>query len=482
MRRLVLLCGMALLAVCGVGLRAQPRAGGRQGPATREEAEHLLDAWIESVVAYDRLPGLSIAVVHDQDVVYAKGFGYADVERSVRATPATIYSVCSISKTFTAIAVMQLRDEGRLKLDDPVSRLLPWMGVDGVAPELRSITIRELLRHTSGLPCEPDHTVWADPDSLDPSNAALVARAQQLRPSYPPDTRFNYSNLGYALLGQVVATVSGMEYGQYVREKIFEPLGLTSTTLGMPADQGQGKQATGYGRWPRAGSRVVIDDRKMRAMAPARGLSSTVEDLEKFAMWQFRVLDGTDDRVLRRESLTEMQAAQWSDPEWGLGFAIWHVDGGVFVGHQGGCPGYKSQIILSPEEKIAVVVMVNATDAPQFTLAFRAHEILAPSLLSAPLRREAPNEWTGYVGYYTSNQAWSDAEVLEWNGSLAVMWVPTEDPLGSLVELESVGDGLFRQLRPDGEPGKYYAFRGDSVSGIHMKFNSNLLTRTARVR
>jgi CubicO group peptidase (beta-lactamase class C family) len=469
------------LVVFQVGFAVRAEDGERTASKKHREAVYLLETWIESVIDFDRLPGMSIAVVHDQELVYAKGFGYVDVEKRVKATPGTIYSICSISKLFTAIALMQLRDAGRLSLDDLVSEHLPWFAPEMVNPGARPPTLGDLLRHSSGLPTEPDFTVWSEPDLLYPSREDLIERVSSLKMSYPTNTNFNYSNLGYSLLGEVVSVVSGMDYRDCMQQNILEPLGLEATTPYLPKDLLGSKMAIGYGRWPRKGSRVEITSCDARALTPARGFASTVTDLAEFAMWQFRVLDGKDDDVLSQQTLREMQTVQWSDPEWGFGFSIWHMDDSDFVGHQGGCPGYKSQIILCPEEKIAVVAMVNATDAPQFTLVFRAYEIMAPVLKAPSDKEEGPREWTNYTGYYTADKSWSEAELLEWDGSLAVMWVPTDNPVGSLTSLRHVEGNVFRQVRSDGKLGKHYVFKTDAEGNIvSMKFNNNLLRKTVR--
>ena len=475
------------LLVFSAGLAAgqvPPAAGADDGaaPAPRAlgEAIDLLETWIGSMLDFDRLPGISIAVVHDQEIVYAGGFGYADVESGLRATPDTHYSICSISKIFTGIAVMQLRDEGKLSLNDPVSRHLPWFPAEAADSAGAAPSLGDLLRHSSGLPCEPDMTVWSDPERLSPSREALIERIAGLKMSYPVNTQFNYSNLGYALLGEVVSVVSGMTYEDYVRRNIIEPLGLEETTpSGSGGDPGE-PLAVGYGRWPRRGSRVKMPLLQARSMTPALGFCSTATDLAKFAMWQFRVLDGEDPGVLSRESLQEMLVSQWPDPEWGFGFARWNMGGKEFIGHQGGCPGYKSQFILCPEEKIAVVAMVNATDGPQFTLVFRAYEILSAALLdSQATEDDGGREWAPYTGYYTADKSWSDAEVLEWGGALAVMWVPTGDPVGSLIKLKRLEGDVFRQVNGDGSLGKHYVFARDADNGtVRMKFNNNVLTRT----
>lgn len=481
MTRKTLVLALASCFMVGqLGFATHARDGGRLASAKGRDAVRLLETWIESVIDYDRIPGLSIAVVHDQELVYAKGFGYMDRERRVRARPGTIYSICSISKIFTGMAVMQLRDAGKLSLDDPVSKHLPWFAPEMVSAEDKPPTLKDLLRHSSGLPCEPDKTVWSDPDRLFPSREELATRAASLSMSYSTNTKFNYSNLGYSLLGEVVSVVSGMEYGDYVQRNILEPIGLKKTTTYLPTDLLGSELAIGYGRWPRKGSRVRIDRSEPSSITPALGYASTVEDMADFAMWQFRVLDGKDESILSQKTLREMQTSEWPDPPWGLGFSIWHLGDRAIVGHQGGCPGYKSQIIICPEEKIAVVVMVNATDAPQWPLVFETYRIMGPEILNPGGKRKEPSEWAKYTGYYTADKSWSDAEVVQWDGALAVLWVPAHAPMNSLTMLAPIGDNIFRQVGRSGEMGKHYIFGADAEGRIvSMKFNNNLLRKTA---
>jgi len=480
-RKTVLLAPVLFVVLTQSGFAALPARRDHLTSARQGEAVHLLEVWIESVVAYDRLPGMSIAIVHDQELVYAKGFGYMDSDHQVRASPGTIYSICSMSKLFTGIAVMQLRDAGRLNLDDPVAKYLPWFTPATIGTESPPPTLRDLLRHSSGLPCSADKTVWATPDRVYPTHEELVSRVSALKMSYDTNARFNSSNLGYALLGEVISAVSGMEYGDYVRQRILDPIGLEKTTTFVPGDLLGSELAVGYGRWPRRGPRVRIAISDLRSFTPAMGFASTVEDLAKFAMWQFRVLDGTDESVLSRKTLREMQTEEWSNPRWGLGFTIWQMGDRSIFGHQGGCPGYKSQILLWPDEKIAVAVLINATDAPQWTLATAAYEILGPALLEPGGKAEEPDRWADYTGFYSSDETWSDAEVFPWNGSLAVMWVPAPDPMRSLTMLRRIDKNVFREVDQSGQLGKHYIF-GDDGSGriTGMRFNNNLLRKTVR--
>jgi CubicO group peptidase (beta-lactamase class C family) len=449
------------------------------------EATGLLETWLQTILDYDRLPGLSLAVIHDQEIAYARGLGDADIDAAIPATPETRYGICSISKLFTAIAIMQLRDAGRLRLEDPVSRHLPWFAPQSPDPASPLPTIADLLRHTGGLPCEPDQRRWTGTARLKLTQEELIARSRRTAMSYPPNTQFNYSNLGYALLGAVISRLAGLSYEDYVAQEILTPLEMAAT---VPAGASVGhdvRLAKAYGRWPRNGDREALSDEADMdlAMTPAGGYVSTLQDLARFVMWQFRVLDGEAAGVLTEATLREMQTLQWPDPSWGYGFAIWHLGGKRIVGHQGGCPGYKAQIILCPEDRIAVVALLNATGAPQWTIAVETYRVLAPALMSSGTPSATPpgDQWADYVGHYAADRAWSDAEVIAWEGGLALLWVPSHSPLDGLIRLDPLGEGAFRQANADGSLGKHVVFGRDQAGHvIGMKFNNNVLLRAAR--
>ena len=120
----------------------------------------LLEAWVDAESAYKDIPGVSIAIVHDQTLLWSQGFGFADRERQARAMPQTMYSICSISKLFTSIGVLQLRDRGELQLDDPVAKHLPWFDIQQGYEDAPPVTVRGLLTHSAGLPRETDHSYW----------------------------------------------------------------------------------------------------------------------------------------------------------------------------------------------------------------------------------------------------------------------------------------------------------------------------------
>ena len=197
-----------------------------------EDAFALIDAWLSSQRLYDRVPGLSAAVVQDGKTTWSAGYGLADLERSAPAREDTIYGICSISKLFTGIAVMQLRDAGRFELDDPLTELLPWFGLTQAFDGSPEPTLRATLTHSAGLPRESDFPYWMPPDFDFPSYAEIRERLASQATIYPAERYFQYSNLGLTLAGEIVSAVDGRTFADYVRQEILDPLQLEDRTFG----------------------------------------------------------------------------------------------------------------------------------------------------------------------------------------------------------------------------------------------------------
>ncbi|HSP82134.1 MAG TPA: serine hydrolase domain-containing protein, partial [Gillisia sp.] len=289
------------------------------------DAFHLIDIWLEAQVQYDNLPGLSVGIVKDQELLWTKGYGYSNVEDQVAATPKTIYSICSISKLFTSIAIMNLYEEGKIRLDDPVSDHLPDFNIQQKYEESGPITIRSILTHSSGLPREADAAYWTGPDFPFPTSEEMKDKLGNQETLYSASTYWQYSNLGMSLLGEVIEKVSGVSYDRYIEDLILKPLQLNNTKTILPEDQWGRQMATGYSSLKRDGSRNVMQLFDARGIKAAAGFSSTVEDLAKFSSWQFRLLKNGKEEILKPATLKEMQRVHWVDPDfntfWGLGFS-----------------------------------------------------------------------------------------------------------------------------------------------------------------
>jgi CubicO group peptidase (beta-lactamase class C family) len=452
---------LALLALVALPAGAQ---GVTSHPRVKE-ATALLQVWLDGQRAYEQVPGVSGAVILDQDVVWSGGYGYADLARKAPATASTIYSICSISKLFTSISVLQQRDATRLRLDDPVGKHLPWFNVKATNPEAGDITIEGLLTHASGLPRESDHAYWTAPDFAFPSRQQVIDGLRNQATLYPAETYFQYSNLGLTLAGEIVAATAGHAYADYVTQRILQPLGMTSTTPEMPAPERGKRLAVGYSAIPRDGGRTPLPYFEVKGIAPAAGFASTAEDLAKFASWQFRALRNPKDPILGANTLREMHRVHWTDPDfsvtYGLGFSVWRANDRTFVGHGGSCPGFQTQLLLRPEERVATVFMSNANGVNAQAYAQRMFDIMAPALRTAQrdtlrLAKVDPSLDT-YLGNYLSSFG-GESAVIRWEGELALLRLPSTDPMNAITRLRKTGPHTFRRVRRDEALGEEYTF------------------------
>src|SRR5688572_28717776 len=204
-------------------------------------AQRLFSAWMEGQIAYRGLPGIVVGVVSDQELVWAKGFGYADVQAKKPMTPATKFRMASHSKLFTATAIMQLREQGKIRLDDPVTKYLPWFALKPAGDDDGAVTIEQLLNHASGLPRE----AGAHRTTLEfPTDAEVKKLMSERQAAFAPQVRWKYSNLAYTIAGMVVEQVSGQKWADYVQQNIYNPLGMTNSSV----DKNVEGLAVGYTR------------------------------------------------------------------------------------------------------------------------------------------------------------------------------------------------------------------------------------------
>ena len=446
-----------------------PACSNEQKKTDFSEAIRIIDTWLEAQRDYDHLPGLSAAIVADQEILWSKGHGMADLEKEIPASSSTIYSICSISKLFTSVAIMQLRDAGKLRLEDLVADHLPWFNVKQQFPDTGPITIRSLLTHSSGLPRESDYPYWTGPDFPFPSPEQVKAKLGSQKTLYSPSTYFQYSNLGMTLLGEIVAEISGMSYQQYIEENILKPLRLTDTRTKLPESLWRQKLAGGYTALSRDGTRDMLPLFQANGITAAAGFSSTVEDLARFASWQFRLLEKGGEEILKASTLREMHHVHWMDPDWqttwGLGFSVWEVDGRTMVGHGGSCPGYRSILNIDPHKKQAFIVMINAQGVSPGKYATGMRDILKKVEDKANGQKESV-DLEAYAGHYNSQPWWGEMAVLPWQGKLAVFPLPTENPAQSLTLLKYIEGDTFRRLRKDETLGEEVAFERDETGKV----------------
>ena len=406
----------------------------------------LLSAWIESQVAHGDVPSVSIGIVHEQALLWARGFGLASRERKEPATPDTLYRIASITKLFTSTAILQLRDAGRLRLDDPLVQHLPWFSMDGAHPDAPVVTIRHLLTHTAGLPREAGSPYWSDGDF--PTADQIRERLPRQRTALPPEKEWKYSNLGLVLAGEVVTAASGQPYEDYVRARILAPLGMSATWVSTPPADQPGL-ATGYTRRLPAAAREPAPFTEGRGITAAANMTSCVTDLARFAMLQFRDGPAGGAQVLRGSTLREMQRVHWLEPDWsagwGLGFRITREGGKTYVGHSGSLRGHRTLVHLCPADRLGVIALINADDGIPLLFAQRAFQWVAPVVLKAAASAAPPGlpeGWQRYAGKYRN--PWADTQVLAIDGGLAMIDPSQPDPTLTLGRLVPVADHTFR--------------------------------------
>ena len=269
--------------------------------------------------------------------------------------------------------------------------------------------------------------------------------------AFSPEVRWKYSNLAYTIAGMVVEQVSGLSWAEYLQQNIFDPLGMSSSSV----DTEDAKMATGYGIRMPDGSRAVMPFVDARGMAAATGLTSTVEDMARFVSAQFRTGARGDDRLLSTASLREMHRVRMLENTWtngqGIGFSVRRVDGKIFIGHGGGYPGYTTNTSIQLDSKVGVIVLTNTNDSNPGQIAQQlmstVGEAVATATATEPQAAAWDPAWERFAGRYRSRNG--ERQVLVMNDRLVVMnpWATSiEDP----TELEAIDDGLFRMVAPTG--------------------------------
>jgi CubicO group peptidase (beta-lactamase class C family) len=462
--------GALLLMITAGTLGQTPPSAPSASKTQYEDALRLVDAWLDAQVAYDRVPALSAGAVVGQKLVWSKAWGNLDFKRQVPTQVDTIYGICSISKLFTAVAAMQLWEQGKLALDDDIGKYVPTFAIQRNDPDSGPISVRELLMHSSGLPREAVGEYWTPPEFKFPTREDMLKGLASQTTFMRAADHYQYSNLGLALVGEVVAAVSGLPYERYVQRNILDPLQLADTKPSLPAAMAGTRLAQGYGAIKRDGTRDQLPLYDTHGLTPAAGFSSTVEDLARFAIWQFRLRKNGGHEVLKVATLREMQRIQWTDPDgkttWGLGFSVSREGPNTIASHGGMCPGYLTALALALEPEVAVVALVNANDnksAGRYTRPMRQLLLKGLKLPVAPATGPA---LVSFAGRYRSQPWDSEAVIVPWGAGLAALTLPTDDPASEMHTLKHVAGDTFRVERADGTLGAEYVFQRDAAGQV----------------
>ncbi len=436
-----------------------PAAPRTDPPKKYVAAVHALEQFIAREVADKHLPALSIALVDDQRIVWARGFGFADPAAKVPATADTVYRVGSVSKLFTDIAVMQLVEQGKLDLDVPVTRYLP--DFKPANPFGRPITLRQLMSHRSGLVREPPVGHYFDPSHL--SLAQTVASLNQTELVYAPGTRTKYSNAAVTVVGYVLEKTQNEPFARYLKRTLLNPLGMTRSSFEpTPALQRNLARAV---MWTYHGREFPAPTFEL-GTAPAGSMYTTVNDLGRFLSVLFAGGQGPGGRILKSATLEAMWTPPAAEPgkekaPFGIGFHVKDLDGHRCIGHGGAIYGFVTELSALPAEKLGVVVVASRDCAHAVTtrigdvalrhlLAVRAGRPLPAIGQTKPID---PNLARRLAGRYRHGDR--EVELIERSGRL---WL-RGNHLDSQMEVRALGDGLVvddplgfgLKIRPQGD-------------------------------
>lgn len=343
-------CLLVALLVAAAPVRAQFT------PA--EAALARFDAEVAAEVAEDAAGAVSVAVFRGDEVIWSKGWGWADIEGRVPATAETIGRTGSISKTFTAALMMALVERGLIDLDEPVARHLPeLLELRDPPVDPGTITFRQLASHTAGLEREPD---------LDGAASGPIQRwEEKVLASIPttgfrtsPGTEYAYSNIGFGILGLALQRAAGAPFMELMETLVFRPLGMEDSFFVLAEPDHVARMSVGYSRDRETGE--VSAERATREhfgrgyKVPNGGVYSTVEDLAAFAA---ALMGATDVEILNEESRREMTTPQAPAEGYGLGLSIRETDGVRVVGHGGSVAGYNAGLVFDPETGLGVAML-----------------------------------------------------------------------------------------------------------------------------
>lgn len=430
----------------------------------------FIGSWLGFRYDCDEVPGFVVAISRRGKVIFNRAYGFADLENKTQLTPGHIFRIASHSKTFTATAVMQLQERGKLRIDDRIAEYLPWLN-DHKDKRWQKVTIRQLLSHGAGVTRDGLQSDYWQLERSFPEKQEFKKELLAADLVLDNNTKLKYSNYGYTLLGMLIEAIAGQPYNQHVAKNIIKPLGLKHT--GPEPTLAVDRQAvTGYSRADINKRRLPIAPVDTRAMSPATGFYSTAEDLCKYFTAQ---MVGSN-KLLDDESKKEMQRAQWhaSTPyqreyeDYGLGIEIEYIGKRRVFGHGGGFPGQITESLADQEDKLVVVALTNCIDGSAAWIAKNLYSIIDYFQQNTPTSK-TKHDMSRLEGRYLN--LWSIVDIVVTGDRVVATHPDTWDVLTQYETLTYVNDTTLKvsetnSFRSEGEL-VHFNIRNDKVVSVN---------------
>ncbi len=426
---------------------------GRLHKGLLRDAVAYADQWVSNQQERREIPGLVMAVWCDDELILARGYGFADLEQRISMTPNHIFRIASHSKTFTATAIMQLAERQALRLDDRLADHIPWLKqVEG----LSDVTVRQALNHSAGIVRDGSDANHWQLDHSFPDLAGLRDLAEHGGYVQPANDSFKYSNIGYGLLGLVIEAAAGEPYHDYVKRHIIGRLGLSDTGPELD-DHARGRLAIGYTTRRFGLPRRPLPHLDTHALASATGFYSTAEELCRYAAAH---LPG-DETLLTDASKREMQQPYWkarqTDRSYGLGFIIGDQGERRLVGHSGGFPGFITQTMFDPKDRLVVTVLTNESAGPADLLMRGIYNVIDLAMREPDPSGNAPEfPLERFTGRFVNGMG--VLHVVGFGDSLLLLNADADDPTAAIIRLTAEDEDT---LRMSDAPG--FASNGEMI-------------------
>jgi CubicO group peptidase (beta-lactamase class C family) len=383
------LATLVVLTVIAPALAAQKDNGAGKAPVHIKTAKELqnaiaqVDELCAAAYAKQKLASLTVGVVSGPNLVWTKSYGLADIENNIPATKDSTYRIGSITKEFTAVMLLQLVKQGKVHFSDPVEKYFPEVKqIPVLYPAAPPITLLQLATHTAGLAKEPDNMKVYTTGPVADWEKTLISALPHLKCQYEPGTRFNYSNIGYAILGAALSRAAGEPYIQYVQTHILAPLGMTHTAFEQNADilksLAKGYMVKGNSADP---SEAATDLRNGRGYkVPNGALFTTVGDLAHFL--SFQMGDGPESILPKSLVAEDFSRIYSADADlgggYGIGFSLVRKNELIFAGHGGSVDGYRAGALFNPASHTGFIWLRNALGPGiDFSVPFAALKVLS---------------------------------------------------------------------------------------------------------